>query len=408
MNILVLNAGSSSQKSSLYRFEDSCLPTEPLEPVWRGSIDFGGGGAQKLTQMSVTTASGGSLTKTFSAGDRTDATQRLLQTLWRGPTAVIETEEDIHAVGHRVVHGGQAYHQPVEIDSTVKTAIRDLAPLAPAHNLANLAGIEVAESVFGESCFQFAVFDTAFHHTLPAAAALYPVPQSWIDKGIRRYGFHGISHQYCAHRTAYLLREPLEALRLVICHLGNGCSLCAVKAGRSIDTTMGFTPLDGLMMGTRSGSVDPGILTYLIREHDFDAQQVDQQLNEASGLKGVSSISGDMREIVSAMQAGNARAKLAFDIYLHRLRSGIAAMVASLDGFDGLVFTAGVGEHAALVRATACDGLSFLGLAISEEKNVEGAGDRAISADRSTVPIFIIHTQEDWQIAMEYWQLRPF
>ncbi|MGC1526512.1 MAG: acetate kinase [Phormidesmis sp.] len=404
MNILVLNAGSSSQKSSLYRFEGKQLPTDPLAPIWEGAIDFGHAG--NAAELSVTTASGASWAQSLEGGDRTAATEQLLQTLWQGPTAVIEAKENIHAVGHRVVHGGHKYPQAVLIDESVKATIDELIPLAPAHNPANLAGVQTAEDLLGTACPQFAVFDTAFHQTLPPAAALYPVPQSWIDKGIRRYGFHGISHQYCAHRAAYLLKKSLDSLRLVICHLGNGCSLCAVDAGRSIDTTMGFTPLDGLMMGTRSGSVDPSILTYMIRAYGYSGQQIDQALNKESGLKGVSGLSGDMREIILAMQQGNDKAKLAFDMYIHRLRAEIAAMTASMKGLDGLVFTAGVGEHAAIVRTSACEGLSFLGLAVSARKNSEGAGDRVISADASAVPVLVIHTREDWQIATQYWQLR--
>ena len=406
MNVLVLNAGSSSQKCSLYRFSDEGPPAEPLDPVWEGAIDFGHSEGQ--AEITVETASGESLRETLSECDRTAirklAVERLLETLWKGPAQVIDSKSAINAVGHRVVHGGSQYREAVLIDERVKAAIRELTPLAPAHNPVNLAGIEIAQALLKDGCPQFAVFDTAFHRTLPNAAALYPVPQSWIEKGIRRYGFHGISHQYCANRAADLLNESVENLRLVICHLGNGCSLSAVKNGQSIDTTMGFTPLDGLMMGTRSGSVDPGILIYLMREHGYDHEQLNQQLNKASGLKGVSGLSGDMREIVSAMQAGNAQAKQAFDVYIHRLRSGIAAMTASLGGLDGLVFTAGVGEHATVVRAEACERLGFLGLDVSERKNMERGGDRAISSAQSKVPIWVIHTREDWQRATQCWQ----
>ncbi|MEN8444020.1 MAG: acetate kinase, partial [Cyanobacteria bacterium J06555_13] len=252
MNILVLNAGSSSQKSSLYRcsFTDA-PPQEPPVPLWEGSIDFSHASGQ--AELTVKTASGESLKEVLSSDDRSVAVRHLLETLWQGPTQVISSKKDIHAVGHRVVHGGQTYQTAVLIDETVKATIRDLTPLAPAHNPANLAGIELAQSLLGVDIPQYAVFDTAFHSQMPEAAAFYPVPQSWIAKGIRRYGFHGTSHQYCAQRAADLLKKPLNDLRLVIAHLGGGCSLCAVRNGRSIDTTMGFTPLDGLMMGTRSG-----------------------------------------------------------------------------------------------------------------------------------------------------------
>jgi acetate kinase len=448
MNILVLNAGSSSQKCSLYSLPDDPneQPNEACQPLWEASIDFGHTEGQ--FDIEIATAAGQSVKGTLSPEDiskrvsegvskrildllprdRTAAIQHLLQQLWQGSARVIEHPGEVHAIGHRVVHGGQNYRTATLIDDTVKEAIRDLIPLAPSHNPANLAGIEIAQSLFVHSSAhpdseqhsseqqipQFAVFDTAFHSTLPDAAALYPVPQSWIQQGIRRYGFHGISHQYCAHRAAALIGKPLRDLRLVIAHLGNGCSLSAVHNGHSIDTTMGFTPLDGLMMGTRSGSVDPGILTYLMRTQGYSHELLDQQLNKESGLKGISERSSDMREIVAAMNSGNAKARLAFDIYIHRLRAGIAAMTASLGGLDGLVFTGGVGENSAVVRTAACEGLCFLGVEISEEQNMSGSEhgsehgstDRAICADSSSVPVWVIHTQEDWQIAQAYWSLR--
>lgn len=439
MNILVLNAGSSSQKVSLYSLPDeppeqpSEQPTDPPQPLWEGSIDFGH--TEGTFEIEIKTASGQSVQEMLAVDDlsedipdevlelwsreRAAATQHLLKQLWQGSTQVIANSSEIHAIGHRVVHGGETYRTATLIDETVKAAIRDLIPLAPSHNPINLAGIALAQHLFntlsGQQIPQFAVFDTAFHSTLPAAAAFYPVPQSWIQQGIRRYGFHGISHQYCAHRAAHLLNRPLGDLRLVIAHLGNGCSLSAIQGGHSIDTTMGFTPLDGLMMGTRSGSVDPGILTYLMRTQGYTHAQLDQQLNQESGLKGVSELSSDMREIVAAMHSGNAKAKLAFDIYIHRLRAGIAAMTASLGGLDALVFTAGVGEYATIVRAEACEGLRFLGVEISEQKNRDGLGEgsdrkafqrnRAISPNGAAVPVWVIHTQEDWQIAQAYWNL---
>ncbi len=432
MNILVLNAGSSSQKVSLFSLPGHPIeqPIDPPQPLWEGSIDFGH--TEGTFEIEIETAAGQSVQEMLALNDlsenvpedisslwsyeRAAATQYLLKQLWQGATQVVAGPSEIHAIGHRVVHGGETYRSATLIDNTVKAAIRELIPLAPSHNPVNLAGIAIAQHLFnqvsnppsGQQIPQFAVFDTAFHSTLPAAAALYPVPQSWIQQGIRRYGFHGISHQYCAHRAAQLIGRPLSDLRLVIAHLGNGCSLSAVQGGHSIDTTMGFTPLDGLMMGSRSGSVDPGILIHLMQTQGYSPEQLDQQLNKASGLKGVSELSSDMREIVAAMHSGHAKAKLAFDIYIHRLRAGIAAMTASLGGLDALVFTAGVGEYATLVRAEACEGLRFLGVEISEHKNMDAStegGDRAISPNEAAVPVWVIHTQEDWQIAQAYWQL---
>src|SRR5207237_1489166 len=219
----------------------------------------------------------------------------------------------------------------------------------------------LVEKLLGEIP-QIAVFDTGYHRTIPPAAAIYPGPYEWFESGIRRYGFHGINHQYCAVRAARLLRRELKSLRLVTCHLGNGCSLAATSQGVSIDTTMGFTPLEGLMMGTRSGSVDPGILTYLMRQGQLQGEEIDAVLNQKSGLLGISGLSADMREILSAMNKGHSRAKLAFDIYMHRLQAGIAAMVAVPGGMDALVFTAGVGENSPEVRAATCSQVEFLGL----------------------------------------------
>src|SRR5208337_3712490 len=209
---------------------------------------------------------------------------------------------------------------------------------------------------------QIAVFDTGFHRQMPESAAIYPGPYEWLEKGIRRYGFHGINHQYCAGRAAQLLRKDTNSLKTVTCHLGNGCSVTAIQGGRSLDTTMGFTPLDGMMMGTRSGSVDPGILTFLMRQRQLDGQEIDKLLNEKSGLLGISGLSSDMRDILAAIQKGHTRAKLAFDIYVHRLKVAIGGMAAVMGGIDALVFTAGVGENSPEIRAATCSTLEFLGL----------------------------------------------
>jgi acetate kinase len=310
-------------------------------------------------------------------------------------------------VGHRVVHGGQAYRQATLIDETVKQAIADLTKFAPLHNPVNLAGIEAIEQALGSEVPQLAVFDTAFHACLPAAAAIYPGPYAWQEQGIRRYGFHGISHQYCATRAAQLLDRPLAELSLITCHLGNGCSLAAIQNGKSIDTTMGFTPLAGLMMGTRCGDVDPGILIHLLQQEQYSASQLNQILNYESGLKGISGISGDMRQIAAAMAAGNDRAQLAYDIYLHRLKSQIGSMLTSLGRLDGLIFTAGVGENHDRLRRDVCNSLAFLGLELDNHRNAQTSGqekiDWDIATDSSTVRVLVIHTQEDWAIAQECW-----
>jgi acetate kinase len=405
MNILVLNAGSSSQKSCLYQFAQpfttSC--STPLSPLWEGAIDWTHQTGQAAIR--IKTAAGRRFTKTVPSLDRKAVIEQFLQLLWHGETQVIAASADIDAIGHRVVHGGQVYREAVRIDATVKTTLEQLTPLAPVHNPVNLEGIEIAEALLGGTVPQFAIFDTAFHSHLPDSAAIYPGPYAWIEQGIRRYGFHGISHEYCAHRTAQLLNQDLESLRLITCHLGNGCSLAAIRAGQSVDTTMGFTPLEGLMMGSRSGSVDPGILLYLMRQQGLNVDQLDRLLNQQSGLLGLSGVSNDMRAVQAAIAQNNSQAQLAYQVYIHRIRSGIGAMLASLGGLEALVFTAGVGEHDAGVRSHVCQGFEFLGLALDESKNSSNPRDQDIAAADSRVRVFVIQTQEDWQIAKTCWAM---
>jgi acetate kinase len=252
---------------------------------------------------------------------------------------------------------------------------------------------------------QIAVFDTGFHSSLPDAAAIYPGPYDWAEQGIRKFGFHGINHQYCAGRATRILGRNLADLKLISCHLGNGCSLAAIRGGKSIDTTMGFTPLDGLMMGTRSGSVDPGILTYLMREKKLDGKTLDAMLNSKSGLLGISGVSADMREVIAAMRTGNQRAQLAFDIFVHRLRAGIGSMLVALNGADAIIFTGGIGENSPEVRAATCSHFSFLGLTLDSAKNSAKPTDVDIATPDSTVRILVITAQEDWAIARECWNL---
>jgi acetate kinase len=331
--------------------------------------------------------------------------EHLLGILWDGKARTVASPAEIDVVGHRIVHGGPKYAEPVLLTSEVKSGIAAVSTFAPLHNRAELEGMEIIEKQLG-AVPQVAVFDTGFHRRMPQAAAVYPGPYQWFENGIHRYGFHGISHQYCAARAAQFLRRDLNSLKLVTCHLGNGCSLAAIQEGRSIDTTMGFTPLEGLMMGTRSGSVDPGILTYLMREGQLQAQEIDDVLNKESGLLGISGISGDMREILASVKQGHSRAKLAFDIYVHRLLTGIGAMIAVLGGIDVLVFSAGVGENSAEVRGAACKPLAFLGLKLDGTANSLRHPDTDIATPDSAVRVLIIRAQEDWAIARECWQLR--
>jgi len=399
MKILVLNSGSSSQKACLYEI-GATLPDHPPACLWEGRVEFAGDSAAMVMKNSQ----GASQKEKIQASSREQVVRHLLSALWDGKVRVLASLSEIDAVGHRVVHGGPHFEEPVVITPEVRSAIADASELAPLHIPAALEGMEIAESILG-SVPQVAVFDTGFHHTMPPAAAIYPGPYDWVESGIRRYGFHGINHQYCAGRAAQLLKKDPKSLKIVTCHLGNGCSVTAVQGGRSVDTTMGFTPLDGLMMGTRSGAVDPGILIFLMRQRHLDGEQIDQMLNQKSGLLGISGFSSDMREILAAVQRGHERASLAFDIFVHRLQSAIGGMVAVLDGIDSLVFTAGVGENSPDVRAAACARLGFLGVKLDSQLNARPSLDADVSSPDSRVRVLVIRAEEDWAIAAECWKL---
>ena len=399
MKILVLNSGSSSQKACLYEIGET-LPNHPPACLWEGRIEFGSGTAT----IAAKNSEGAVLKEKIPISSRVEVVRHLLRTARDGKTRAIHSVAEIEAVGHRVVHGGPQFEDPVVVTPEVRGAIASVSPLAPLHIRAELEGMEIIESVLG-AVPQIAVFDTGFHRQMPQAAATYPGPFEWIEKGIRRYGFHGINHKYCADRAAQLLGKDPKSLKVVTCHLGNGCSAAAIQGGRSIDTTMGFTPLDGLMMGTRSGAVDPGILISLMREYQLDGDKIDHLLNQESGLLGISGLSGDMRDILVGIQGGHERAKLAFDIYIHRLRSAIGGMAAVLGGMDVLVFTAGVGENSADVRAAACSTLEFLSLKLDPELNARPSLDCDISTADSRIRVLVIRAEEDWAIATECWKL---
>jgi acetate kinase len=305
-------------------------------------------------------------------------------------------------VGHRVVHGGERFSSAVLVDDAVIAALRAVSPLAPLHNPANLAGIEAVRAVLPDVP-QVAVFDTAFHQTMPPHAFRYAVPGEWYTRyGVRRYGFHGTSHRFVSERAAALLGRPLSELRLVTAHLGNGCSAAAVRDGRSVDTTMGLTPLEGLVMGTRSGDVDPGLLGYLAGRTGQDAAQLTGILNTASGLAGLSSVGNDMRAVQEAAATGNEQAKLALDVFVHRLCKAVAGLVVSLDRLDALVFTGGIGEHSAVVRGMALARLGFLGLAEDPAANAvhgRGSGGRVSQPGRTLA--LVVPTDEELMIARD-------
>jgi acetate kinase len=315
--------------------------------------------------------------------------------------AFLERTPQPDAAGVRVVHGGADFRSSVRVDASVLERLDATAELAPLHNPPALQGIRVMQRL-RSSLAVVACFDTAFHASLSEAAATYAVPWRWTSEwGIRRYGFHGLSHAWSARRAAELVERPPRGLRIVTCHLGAGASLCAVRDGASVDTTMGFTPMEGLVMATRSGSVDPGAILWAQRKGGLSVAELEQALDRDSGLLGLSGLSGDMRKVLEAAGGGQPRARLALDVYSHRLRALVGSMAAALNGLDVLVFTGGIGEHAAPVRSAACAGLEFLGVELDEDRNRAAAADSVISAGSSGVAVLVIAAREDLQIARE-------
>jgi acetate kinase len=358
VRVLVVNPGSSSLKLTLRERGDQVAAVENL-PASRGEVER----------------------------------SALGEFLERSPAP--------EACGVRVVHGGPDFRDSVQVDAEVLERLQATAELAPLHNPPALLAIRVLKQV-RPMLPVVACFDTAFHATLPEAAAVYAVPWRWTEEwGIRRYGFHGLSHAWASRRAAELLERPLEELRTVTCHLGAGASLCAVAGGRSVDTTMGFTPMEGLVMATRSGSVDPGALLWVQRHAGLSAEEVESALDRESGVFGLSGRSADMREVLKTAGNGDRRSRLALDVYLHRLRSCVASMAAALGGIDALVFTGGVGEHSPEVRAAACQGLEFLGLRLDEELNRSASPDARLSDPAAPVAALVVAAREDLEIARE-------
>ena len=313
---------------------------------------------------------------------------------------------DLRAVGHRVVHGGSRFAAPVLVDDEVLAGIRDLVPWAPLHNPGSIAGLEAVRALL-PGVPNVAVFDTAFHRTLPEAAAAYAIDQALAHRlGIRRYGFHGTSHRYVAEQTALLLGRPLETLNLIVLHLGNGASAAAIAAGRSVDTSMGFTPLEGLVMGTRSGDIDPAVLIHLHRTMGLSFAEVDDLLQHHSGLTGLCG-DNDMRTVLRRRAAGDPDARLAFDVYCHRIRKYVGAYHAVLGRLDAIAFTAGVGEHAAEVRAASLAGLDIWGITVDPHRNAPGPGARVISPDDAAVAVCVVPTDEELAIALAVAELVP-
>ena len=388
MNILVLNGGSSSFKCWFSELCAKPLPVEAQTPQWSARADWSHHSG--VAEVKITQPDGTTVNKQW----KVDAPVAVLEPVLR---LLLESVARIDAVGHRIVHGGPNHRESTELTGEVRTAIAQQVEFAPSHNRFELEAVRAVDQVLGNKVRQIAVFDTGFHTTLEPPAYVYPGPYAWLEQGVRRYGFHGINHRYVSRRAVQMLGQ---ASKIITCHLGNGASLTAVRDGKSVDTTMGFTPLDGLMMGTRCGAIDPGILIYLIRHRGCSAEQLDHMLNQESGLLGVSGLSGDMREIFQAMDT-NERARLAFDVYMHRLTREVGAMLAVLGGVDALVFTGGVGENSPPVREAICAKLGFLGLQVDVEKNSTPRLDQDIASAGSSVRVPVIRAGEEWEIARE-------
>lgn len=388
MSVLVLNAGSSTLKFSLF---DSTA----CEELASGLVDWRGHDQTAILQFRSPAA--GKKQSTLKVADCGEAAGKILDALRDNGF-----DEPIDVVGHRVVHGGTEFCQTTLINDDIVRSLQRISELAPLHNPSASTTIEAMRNAFPQAT-HVAVFDTSFFATLPRRATIYPVPYDWFEEyGIRRFGFHGISHAYCASRAAELLGRQDDAnLRLIICHLGNGCSATAVKGGHPITTSMGFTPLEGMMMGTRSGSIDPGILLHLIQKEGLTVAQINESLNQQSGLLGVSGVSSDFREIEKAADGGNQRAQLAIELFADRIRSTIGAFAVTLGGIDALIFTAGIGEHSATLRSRVCEGLECLNVQLDERKNRDPVDDTDLAMDSSASRILRIHTREEQMIARE-------
>ncbi|MCW2278410.1 acetate/propionate family kinase [Heliophilum fasciatum] len=394
MIVLVINSGSSSLKYQLFDMGNETM-------LAKGLIERIGMPGSLLTHR----PSGQEpLVIRQAIADHMAAIALAVKALTEPNHGVIASMQAIEAIGHRVAHGGDRFTDAALIDKQVMAAIVSLFPVAPLHNPPAVMGIEACQQML-PAVPQIAVFDTAFHQSIPEAAYMYALPWALHEKyNLRRYGFHGTSHRFVARRLAALMQKPLEALKIITCHLGNGSSLCAVDRGQSIDTTMGFTPLEGLMMGTRVGDIDPAAVLFIMEHEGYTSEQVRDFLNKRCGVLGVSGLSSDFRDLEREAQQGNARCRLALDMFAYRVKKYIGAYTAAMNGLDALVFTAGIGENSAMMRAKICADLTYLGIAVDEEKNIrDGEGD--ISAVDSRCRVFVIPTNEELMIAQDTFRI---
>ncbi|MHB1651077.1 MAG: acetate/propionate family kinase [Desulfitobacteriaceae bacterium] len=391
MYVLVINCGSSSLKYQL-------LDMKTRNPLAKGLVERIGLSDSILTHS---LSNGEKEEIRTEIPDHTVAIRLVLEMLVHPEYGALKGLEQINAVGHRVVHGGERFAHSAMITKDVMEALEECIELAPLHNPPNIAGIEACQKLM-PGVPQVAVFDTAFHQTMPKHAFLYGLPYEMYEKyKIRKYGFHGTSHKYVSQRAAVLLKKPLEELKLISCHLGNGSSITAIRGGKSIETSMGFTPLEGLMMGTRSGDLDPAIVSYLMRKENMNSEQVINFLNTKCGVLGVSGVSSDFRDIELAAAKNNPRAQLALDIFAHDVKKYIGAYAAVLNGVDALVFTAGLGENSASMREAICGNLDYLGITLDREKNKIRGEEVDISTSEARCRVLVIPTNEELMIALE-------
>ena len=394
MKILVINAGSSSLKYQLLDPATGELLAKGL--CERIGIDGKFTYKPQLAGKQVLDA------VDVAMPTHSEAIKAVMDALVDKDNGVIASMSEIDAVGHRVVHGGEAFSGSVRIDDKVMAALEECIPLAPLHNPANITGIKACMDVMGPDVPQVAVFDTAFHQTMPPKAYIYALPYEYYEKDkVRRYGFHGTSHRYVSQRAAVLLGKPIEELKIISCHLGNGSSVAAIDGGKSVDTSMGFTPLAGLPMGTRSGDLDAGILEYLMNKYQLNITEMLSILNKKSGVQGISGVSSDFRDLESAKQEGNQRAELAMDAFEYGVKKYIGAYAAAMGGVDAIIFTAGVGENSADMRLRMTSGLEYMGVKVDPEKNNCRRKEVDVSAEGATVHTLVIPTNEELMIALD-------
>ncbi len=390
MNILVVNCGSSSLKYQLIDSETEKVLAKGLcERIGiDGRLTYQpAGGEKEITEAAMPT--------------HNEAIQMVLDALVNDKTGVIKSLDEINAVGHRIVHGGEKFTSSVIIDDEVMAAIEECNDLAPLHNPANLIGVRTCQKLM-PGVPMVAVFDTAFHQTMPAKAYTYGLPYEYYEKyKVRRYGFHGTSHDFVSHKLAELLGKPYDSVKMIICHLGNGASVSAIKDGKCQDTSMGLTPLEGLVMGTRSGDIDPSIMEFIANKEGLDIAGVMNVVNKKSGVFGVSELSSDFRDLEEGAEAGNEKAQLAMDVFAYRVAKYVGSYVAALNGVDAIAFTAGIGENAPLIRKMVLEYLGYLGIELNEEENNKRGDDMVISTPDSKVTVMVIPTNEELAIARQ-------